>query len=266
MIHDAHTFNVPSSYPLIFRAAYQAALPLIGQVHAEIVTVSEYSKSELIRNGIASADKITVIYNGVDHMLRFNTDVGIIRALGLGGLPYFVGLSSVQPHKNIKMIINAFRDRRLESVRCVLIGPDRREEFAREGILVPDNIVFSGILTDDQLRGLLENSTATLSPSTTEGFGLLPLEGMILGCPTIVAPCGSLPEVCGAAAIYAKPDDEEGWIAAIADLRDAPQHRTMYSALGVAQAQKFTWSRAARRLLDVCERIAYSPVSVGVAR
>lgn len=255
MVHDAHIFNAPSSYPLRFRMAYRASIPQIGRIHSNIVTVSEFSKSELIKWGIAKAEKINVIHNGVDHMLRFDPDRNTLHKLGLAGQKYVVGISSDQPHKNIGLLLKAFDDPRLKEIKCVLIGRDRRVDFSRAGYPVGENIVFSGVLRDEELRALLEGSIATVCPSTTEGFGLLPLEGMVLGCPTIVSRRGSLPEVCGSAAVYEEPDDVQGWVASIESFCRREEHRASFGALGRTQAEKFTWSEAARRLLDLCARM-----------
>lgn len=255
MIHDAHVFNVPLSYSFRFRSVYRTAIPLIGRFHSHIVTVSRYSQAEIVKHKIAAPEKISVVHNGVDHMLRFKADYDILDKLDLRLRTYVVGLSSDQLHKNIGLLLRAFCDPRLRDVRCVLIGQDRRQEFMQAGFSVPENIVFSGPLSDDELRGLLEAATATVCPSTTEGFGLLPLEGMVLGCPAIVSRRGSLPEICGTAAVYVEPHDAEGWVAAIAHFCRHGDDREAYAQRGRVQAGKFTWSLAARHLLDLCDRM-----------
>ena len=93
-------------------------------------------------------------------------------------------------------------------------------------------------------------------PSTTEGFGLPPLEGMVLGCPAIMAPCGALTEVGGEGALFAAPDDPRQWVAAIRGLADEPDHWTHYSRAGRERASYFTWKRAGERLLGVIREVA----------
>jgi len=93
-------------------------------------------------------------------------------------------------------------------------------------------------------------------PSTTEGFGLPPLEAMAVGCPAIVAPQGALPEVCGEAALYADADDADAWVEAIAALAENPGLRGRMRALGRVQAGRYRWAESARLLLDIIQDVA----------
>ncbi len=89
-------------------------------------------------------------------------------------------------------------------------------------------------------------------PSTTEGFGLPPLEAMLVGTPAICAPCGALPEVCGEAATYAAPDDVDAWTKAIAEhFADSEEKMAERSKAAKAQASQFRWKASAEKLLDL---------------
>jgi glycosyltransferase involved in cell wall biosynthesis len=92
-------------------------------------------------------------------------------------------------------------------------------------------------------------------PSTTEGFGLPPLEAMLLGCPAIVAPCGALPEVCGDVALYGAPDRPQEWILAIDKLSQDAAFRAHLSEAGIAHAERFTWRHSAMTLANILKRI-----------
>ncbi|MDU2928299.1 glycosyltransferase, partial [Bradyrhizobium sp.] len=110
-------------------------------------------------------------------------------------------------------------------------------------------------VSDGELRALLERAVCVAFPSTTEGFGLPPLEGMLLGCPAVVAPCGALPEVCGDSAIYASADDPREWVEAISSLANDPLCWNRYSQNGRERANIFTWRAAGDRLMDVLRSI-----------
>lgn len=84
-------------------------------------------------------DNIDVIHNGVDHMLRFESDRNTLHKLGLAGQKYVVGISSDQPLKNIGLLLRAFEDPRLREIKCALIGRDRRMDFTRAGYAVREN-------------------------------------------------------------------------------------------------------------------------------
>jgi glycosyltransferase involved in cell wall biosynthesis len=251
MIHDAQVHLTPASYSPAFRAWYRAVLPRIGRRHRRILTVSAYSRDQLARFGIAPRERISVIHNGVDHVLRAAADPAIPARLGLAPGTYACALANTQAHKNIPLLLRAFADPALAGLRLVLIGGAGRADFERLGHAVPEGVVFAGRVDDAGLRGLVEGATAFLCPSTTEGFGLPPLEAMALGTPAVIAPEGALPEICGPAAIAAGAHDPAAWARALRRLGDDPGFRAAMAARGRAHASRFTWTRAARELLEV---------------
>ncbi|QDL98014.1 glycosyltransferase family 4 protein [Rhodopseudomonas palustris] len=256
MIHDAQVFITPQSYSFAFRTWYKAVLPLIGRRHRRILTVSRFSAEQLVRAGVAAADRISVVHNGVDHVLHYPRTPEIVDRLSLERQRFVVALSSIQAHKNIKILLDAFSGPELGDIKLVLFGGHDRRDFERLSLNVPANVVFAGPVTDSELRSLLEAALCVAFPSTTEGFGLPPLEGMALGCPAIVAPCGALPEVAGRGAIYAAADSPGEWVEAIRSLAASQQFWRERSAEGVAQAANFTWRKAGTDLCDVIRLVA----------
>ncbi|MDJ0919667.1 MAG: glycosyltransferase family 1 protein [Henriciella sp.] len=256
MIHDAQVFLTPDSYSRAFRTWYRSVLPAIGKRAKRVLTVSDYSKDQLAAFGIADRDKISVIHNGIDHVERVIADKNILSKMMVTPQSYCVGLANTQKHKNLGVVIDAFRKPDMAAQKLVLFGGATGEDFAQAGIPVPDNVIFAGFINDDQMRTLLEHALAMVFPSRTEGFGLPPLEAMFLGTPAICAPCGALPEVCGDAAIYADPDDPDAWSAAILTLADDTREMRSNRAASVKQhSGQFTWDAAAGKLIDQIERL-----------
>lgn len=256
MIHDAQVYTSPGSYSRAFVAWYRFLLPRLGRRNLQILTVSEFSKRELVGFGIAPADRITVIPNGCDHILAVTPEADAPARWGLRSRGYVVALSTTQPHKNIAILLRAFRDGAMGDLRLVLVGKAGAEEMRAACPDLPDDVIFTGPVSDGALRGLLEQALCFAMPSTTEGFGLPPLEAMLLGTPAVVAPCGALPEVCGDAALYAAPDRAEEWQARIGALRDDPTLFARLRAEGREQAGRFTWARAGGMLIDTIRRCA----------
>jgi glycosyltransferase involved in cell wall biosynthesis len=255
MIHDAQVFSTPSSYEPSFGRWYRGVQPVLGRRHSRILTISNYAVSELVRFGVAARERIAIVPNGVDHLLAVKPDQQIIDRLGLQKHGLVVGLANVQPHKNIRLLIRAFPAPELADLKLVLVGGVLRKDFERV-CPVSSNVIFAGRVRDEELRALLEAALCIGFPSTTEGFGLPPLEGMTLGCPAIVAPCGALPEVCGTAAIYADASVPEEWVSAIVRLRDDMDFRIRYVSSGRTQASLYTWKRAGRALVEMIEGLA----------
>jgi len=251
MVHDAQVYSAPDSYSRAFRNWYRLVLPRLGRRHKALLTVSDFSRRQLAAYGVAEASRIRVVHNGCDHVLRLQPDASQVPAAQPDGAPYVLALANTQPHKNVAVLLEAFRSDALQGVTLALFGPARREDFERRGHAVPPNVRFLGFVSDAALAGLLRQARALAFPSTTEGFGLPPLEAMLLGCPVVAAPCGALPEVCGDAVLWADAHAPAAWAEQLlllcndATLREALQRRAR------AHAAHFTWERAARRLLEV---------------
>ncbi|MFM0094524.1 glycosyltransferase family 1 protein [Paraburkholderia nemoris] len=250
MIHDAQVYSAPESYSLPFRLWYRFLFFFIGKRHKIIFTVSEFSKGELVRYGVANADKIVVVHNGCDHVLQVRPDEGKLAALRLKPRRYVLALANTQKHKNIGILIKAFASAELKDIELVLFGAATRGDFENLGHVVPLNVRFAGRITDPELVGLMVNAGALAFPSLTEGFGLPPLEAMALGCPVVAAPFGALPEVCGEAALYADPFSPDAWRQNILTALDDEAVRQSLISAGRRQADGFTWKRAARHLFE----------------
>jgi glycosyltransferase involved in cell wall biosynthesis len=249
MIHDAQVFTTPSSYPTAFANWYRAVQPVIGRRHARILTVSEFSARQLVQYGVAPPDRISVIPNGADHILAFQASDEILSRLELYDCRFVVALANLQTHKNIGLLLKAFVDPALASTKLVLVGSADRKQFETCGHIVPQNVVFAGRVDDGEMRSLLGAAACLAFPSTTEGFGLPPLEAMTLGCPVVLAPCGALPEIAGEAALYAPADDPRSWVEAIGGLLKNSAIWEKYSRAGRERAKLFSWARAGEKLV-----------------
>lgn len=250
MFHDAQVHISPASYSLGFRSWYHLHQPFAGRRHRRILTVSDFSRGQLDRYGLATPDRTGVILNGVDHVLAVPPDFRVIDRLGLQDKDFVVALANTQHHKNIGLLLKAFADPSLANLKLVLFGAAGRDDFLALGFPVPDNVIFAGRVSDQELRALYGFALCIAFPSTTEGFGLPPLEAMTTGCPAIVAPCGALPESCGPGAVYADPTDIQEWVAAIATMAQSPEFRAEMSRAALKWSAGFTWRNAASQLLQ----------------
>ena len=251
MIHDAQTFSSPQSYSAAFRSWYRFMLPFLGRHADMILTGSQFSKSQLCAFGICTAERIQVLPHGVDHLVPLTANPSAVRQLELEHRPFVVALANTQAHKNIRVLLDAFRSSELTHVELVLVGRADRSDFVDAGLEPPSNVTFSGPVSDAELKALMQFAIAMAFPSKTEGFGLPPLEAMSVGCAAVVAPEASLPELCGQAAIYAQTDRPEDWAAAIASLAFDNDARRRVVERGFDRAHELSWKRSGERLREL---------------
>lgn len=255
MIHDVQVLLSPQSYGRGFRYWYRTLQPAIARRNRQLLTVSDYSRRQIVAAGLCAADKVSVVHNGCDHILREIPDPRAFDRLGLEAGRYVLALANTQAHKNIGVLLRAFAALELVDVKLVLFGGADRAAFEAAGHTVAPNTVFAGRIDDGELRYLLEQALCLAFPSTTEGFGLPPAEAMLLGCPAVVAPCGALPEVCGDAALYADPDDVGAWGDRIAGLAASPGLRAELAKRGREHCKSYSWRNAAITLATILSRI-----------
>jgi glycosyltransferase involved in cell wall biosynthesis len=261
MIHDAQVFSSPTSYSPRFARWYRTVLPVVGHRHARILAVSEFSASQLVRFGVVEPEQVSVIPNGADHLMAYEARPEIIDRLKLAPRGFAVAIANAQVHKNVGLLLKGFADPTMVSIKLVLVGASTRQQFEALGFSVPPNVVFTGTIDDGEFRALLEQALCVAFPSTTEGFGLPPLEGMTVGCPAVLAPCGALPEIGGEAAIFAAPDDPRPWVEAIRRLAADADCWKRYSLAGRERAKLFTWDRAGERLIQAIRSVVVGGVS-----
>jgi glycosyltransferase involved in cell wall biosynthesis len=257
MIHDAQVYICPASYSRQFEQWYRFSLPRIAARSRKVLTVSNFSRQMLAQFKVSAEENTEVIYNGVDHVLAVEAEPHVVQTLDLLAGDYVVAFGSLQDHKNLRVVLRAFALPALKDLRLLIVGDvDERAVEDRLSVSLPPGTVVAGRVSDAQLRALLEQAICIAYPSTTEGFGLPPLEAMALGCPAVVAPTGALPEVCGDAVLYADPDDPEAWANAVSHLAYDSGLRETMSARGRAQAAKFTWRASARQLYGILREVS----------
>lgn len=257
MLHDAQFCRPDCSYPWRQRMGYRLLAPLMARSSNLVLTVSDYSRRDLAGYGVIGTGRVEIVHNGADHILEVAPDLAALPRLGLAPGEYLLMFGSVKAYKNNAVVFEAVElanaahraGQGWPPRRLVIVGPGR-DVLLAAGLRPPADAVFAGGCDDAALRALYEGAQALLFPSRTEGFGLPPVEAMLCRCPVIAAPCGAVPEVCGAAALMADPDDPTAWLDQIAALEHADTRATMVAA-GLARAGRYTWAGAGRTLLDL---------------
>lgn len=191
-------------------------------------------------------ESVTVAYCGVKNPLlpaasskinSFKTKYGITK-------PYFLLVGTGSGYKNGILFFQAFSQLANSygfDVVCTGIGGALVSEFRAYTL---GSVIHTLQLSDEELATAYSGATALVYPSKYEGFGMPIIEAMACGCPVITCPNASIPEVAGEAAIYVNDDDVESLANALCEVQKPSIRKSLITA-GLAQAQKFSWSKMA---------------------
>ena len=163
--------------------------------------------------------------------------------------PYFLFVGTLEPRKNLVMLVEAWRDvRKRHSIDLVLVG--RRREDAPD--LPPEpGLRVTGELPDERLPGLYAGALAFAYPSFYEGFGLPVLEAMQCGAAVIASRDPAIHEVAGDAAQLLDPRDTRAWIGALEAIATGAEEAARWRARSTGRARLFSWERTARLTREV---------------
>ncbi len=239
---DVQHLDLPQLFPRGERLFRRLAYDRAAQRADRVVVISEWVRARTVERLGLEPDRVHAIHLGVDHA-RFTPDPAVVREelLLYPARPW--------PHKNHARLFEAFREVRAEhpGLRLLLTGA------GHDATELPDGVEVRGTVPVEELVGLYRRAAALVFPSLYEGFGLPPVEAMACGCPVAASSAGSLPEVCGDAAVLFDPTEPE----AIADgIREALRRSGELSAAGPARAARFTWDATARAHDDVYGLVA----------
>jgi glycosyltransferase involved in cell wall biosynthesis len=248
LIHDASFFVNKDFFSKSFRAWYQTAIPVLGKISRHIVTVSNFSKNELVKYARIKPNKITVIPNSADHILRFkDPDDQFKEKINLLK-PYCLAVSNLGANKNFHGLAKALALIDFKKYTMVIAGGGLS---ALKNEPAADNATYLGYVSDEELKYLYENASLFIFPSFYEGFGIPPLEAMISGCPVIASNTTSIPEVCGDACAYFDPKDAMDMAANINALVNDSERLAQLKIKGYERAAMYSWEHSSRLLSDV---------------
>lgn len=250
-IHDANVWTYPSSYSTSFKAAYRFILPLVARRAAKVLTVSAASADALMSFGIAPRSKIEIVPNGHEHVFGWNADNSDVLKGSENQRPFVFAVGSRARHKNIDMLLRIADQLDQIGIDIYISGKAASIFPGDAEVSIPANVKILGYVTDDDLAKLYKSALCLAFPSFVEGFGLPLVEAMSFGCPIVSSNTSCMPEICGNYASYAAPDDDNGWVKSIAQVKGLEVPRVADSS----QLARFTWSRSASLLNEIVQSI-----------
>lgn len=239
----------------------------------KVITVSEFTKRDIVRHLGVPGEKISVTHLGVEKML-LGTDLmrntpqfdRMLSEKFRIAKQYVLYVGSAYPHKNLEKLIDAYlllREKYKRNWQLVLGG--RHDAFYGRLIAYADktiadphyrrDVIFTGELSERELDGLYRSAKCFAFPSRYEGFGLPGLEAASRGTPVVCAHAGSLPEVMAEGARYFDPDSSLDLASALNAVASSHQEADAIASAGRERAKRFTWEKTAQETVDVYNSI-----------
>lgn len=244
-IHDLIHFRYPEDYGWKQRVYYERVVRPAVQHAAAVLTVSEFSKGEILDWAGVPKSKVVVTGAGVGE--EFNPRVEPLP------LPYeyLLYVGNRKPHKNVPRLLQAFARAPLPQQTRLLLtgGEDRETSLLTRSLSLEGRVTFLGDVDAEALPRLYRGAIAQVFPSLLEGFGLPPLEAMACGTAVIASDAASIPEVVGEAGLMVDPYDVDALAEAMRRVVHDEKLRSSLAKRGLERAALFSWNMVADRVL-----------------
>lgn len=284
LVHFPH-YNVPfffkGDYIVtvhdLIHLVYPELLPKLGRIYVKlimghavrnakkVITVSECSKKDILRFFSIPANKIEVIYNGVDTSVFHKIDSSaLISTRNKFSLScenkYLLFVGNLKPHKNLNRLVQAFSliSKEDSSVKLILAGKSFNDLKLIETIAslgLSDKVIITGLISQKEIVDLYNIADLVVFPSLYEGFGLPPLEAMACETPVVCSNSSSIPEVAGDATIYFNPENIEEIVDSIKKVLYDEACAKQLIEKGRKRVKIFKWTNATDKLKKVIKNI-----------
>lgn len=281
-IHDVSFRAYPQYISLFDRWLLKGLIPQSLRRADRVIAPSEFTKQEIIKYYAVPEKKITVIYNAVapeffrgEEWSEESDREHIDATREKYHLPkrFFLYVGTLQPRKNIPMLLEAFdrfRKRNIEGsdIKLVLVGNRQGHHFdsdiddtvARLGRA--SDVLFPGFIDQEDLPILMGLAMVFVFPSYYEGFGIPILEAMSRGVPVVASDIPALREAGGDAALFVAPDEGDRFVEVLQEACFSESVREKLREKGLVRARDFSWEKSARDLLVTYEKICFHEKTV----
>ncbi len=239
--------------------------PLSVKKAKKVLTISEFSKGEIMKLYGTPADKIEVVYPAFDKEIYHGKVpktkiISVKKKYGITG-SYLLYWGTLQPRKNISRLIDAFAKIDKPQLKLVIAG---KKGWLYDQILeqsknlgIENRVIFTGFAPNDDLTALIKGSRAFVLPSLYEGFGMPAVEAQAVGTPIVVSRVSSLPEVAGESAIYIENPESVDSIKESLDrvLALSVSERLKLIKEGKENIKRFDWDLSAQKILNILKTV-----------
>ncbi|MBX9987793.1 glycosyltransferase family 4 protein [Priestia aryabhattai] len=247
-IHDTAVFDAPEGFSNTFIKVYEKIFNSVAKRAKKVITVSNFSKKQLISHFPEIKDKISYCHLGVGHIESVDLQKSnqILKKFNLERYTYFLAVSSANPNKNFRVISDMLENNYTFEEKFVLVGGNSSTVFSEEQQL-SNKISHLGYVSDQELIALYQSAKGFIFPSRYEGFGLPPVEAMSQGCPVVASECASIPEVLQENAIYFDYKNYSSLYLALNKLKEWDIDREKITDFSTKQ---YSWEKTTKHLYN----------------
>jgi len=253
VFHDINFEHFPLDFPKVALWHYKKFFPKYAKKADKIITVSEFSKHDIIDSYHVNPEKVHVVYNGVNEGFKPVSDEekSMVRNKYTDGYQYFMFVGSLHPRKNLARLFPAFdifKERTGSDKKLLVVGEKRwwteAIQRAYESMKHKNDVVFIGHLAMRELNKVTAAAFASVYVSYFEGFGIPIIEAYRCDVPVITSNVTSMPEVAGDAALLVNPFDIESIANAMIEVQDENVRQSLIEK-GRIRRNDFSWDKTA---------------------
>lgn len=259
IIHDLNFEHFPDFVPRAYRKMYPSWTQQAAKSSTRILTVSQFSKNDIINRYNIEAEKIDVVYCGVNSFIKPVSESAISEAKHRFGIEhdYFVVPGTVHPRKNTNRIISAyeiFRKRSSRPLDLVFAG-NNKFQTVEVGQALKDNsfskdIIFTGRVSEEDMNALIQGANVLLFVSLFEGFGLPILEAAKARVPVLTSANTSMQEIAGKTALLVDPYSTEEIAQGMLQISHDSDLRQNLISSGMTLPEKYSWDITAELIWE----------------
>jgi Glycosyltransferase len=264
--HDLAHIHYPNEVPFLVRKFYQSYVPKYLKKSDQVISVSNATKEDIIKQYQISSEKISVVHNG-NREGFFKLEKEQKKATRIKysqGCKYFFYLGAVHPRKNLERLILAFdlfKQKTNSDVKLLIGGrlawqTDEVRSIFEQSVHKKD-IRFLGFIPEEDLPKLMGAALAMVYVSLFEGFGLPILEAMYAEVPVITSNVSAMPEVAGDAALLVDPLSVSEIVLVMEKIFEKKSLRKKLVKAGKIQREKFSWDNAADQTYAALEKVVF---------
>lgn len=238
-IHDVNCIKNPKNFQMQMVIWYRFLFKRAMKKGRKIITVSDFSKKEMLDCYNVNPDKIVVINNSWEHFDRIKENDEVFEKFPvLKEKPFFFSIGTITKHKNLKWVLKVAKNN--PEYIFAISGFVNIEKFKKSlDLEKPDNVVFLGYLSDEEVKAIYKRTEALLFPSLYEGFGLPPIEALSSGAKVVVADIECMHEIFENEVTYINPYEYNF------NFEDIVVAKNREKILN-----KYSWKKSAEKLLE----------------